>query len=118
MRKLLLLHFITLCVACNMNRSSLVCGENKSNISLYFQLGSGLVCNNICPDVLLSNKPYGHVINPSEQIVIINMDATNGRLILKEEEIQHVYLLWREIHFLNMTGRMYVKIIVFLNDMI
>ena len=101
MRKLLLLFFITLiiCVACNTNGSSLVCGENKSNISLYFQLGSGLVYNNICPDTLLPNKLYGHVINPSEQIVM----QTNGRLILKEEDIQHVYLLYREIHFLNMT---------------
>ena len=60
MRKLLLLFFITLiiCVACNTNGSSLVCGENKSNISLY-------------------------VINPSEQIVIINMDANKWQAYFK-----------------------------------
>ena len=85
MKKLLLLFFITLiiCVACNTNESSLVCGENKSNISLYFQLGSGLVCNNIYPDTLLPNKPYGHVINPFEQIVIINMDANKWQAYFK-----------------------------------
>lgn len=85
MKKLLLLFFVTLiiCVACNTKGSSLVCGENRSNISLYFQLGSGLVYNNICPDTLLPDKPFGHVINPFEQIVIINMDANEWQAYFK-----------------------------------